>query len=147
MCYKGRLSLQISGKIEVEHVISKKLQLKRKAEVCELGAYSGDTQGDFFLQKMSRLLAQTLYPLFFSSLRMIWCVNSTARSMTSWTVSLRSRPAWSLRRYQQSSHLWCPTKRKINSGAAIKQASDVWGVSAFVHRIHLLFNFILFFFF
>lgn len=31
----------ISGKIEVEHVISKKLQLKRKAEVCELGFYSG----------------------------------------------------------------------------------------------------------
>lgn len=25
----------LSGKIEVEHVISKKLQLKRKAEVCE----------------------------------------------------------------------------------------------------------------
>lgn len=32
---------EISGKIEVEHVISKKLQLKRKAEVCELEFYLG----------------------------------------------------------------------------------------------------------
>lgn len=34
-CAQMGVCLSLSGKIEVEHVISKKLQLKRKAEVCE----------------------------------------------------------------------------------------------------------------
>ena len=33
LCHLNKCCLSVSGKIEVEHVISKKLQLKRKAEV------------------------------------------------------------------------------------------------------------------
>lgn len=128
----------ILGKIEVEHVISKKLQLKRKAEVCKLGLYLGNHLAVFNFGDLT-IRGKKQYSLFFSTLRMTWCVSWTVRSMTSWTVSSRSRPAWSLHLYLPSSHLWCPTRRKINSGAAWLQASGVREISGFISWLHLFF--------
>lgn len=68
---------------------------------------------DFFLLKWL-----ILFPpfLLFSTWKMTWCASLTVRLMTSWTVSLKSRPLWSPPLYPQSSHHLCQTRRGTNSG-------------------------------
>lgn len=96
----------------------------------------------------SHILAQNIphlstrtasFALLSSSWRLTWCISWAVRSMTSWTVLLRSRPSWSRHRYPLSSHRRCRTRSGENSGAALQlppaifkvnlhQKPDVWSI-------------------